>query len=374
LVDDARPGVHDGLWKVERMQETPKATVKEIARLAEVSIGTVDRVLHNRAGVSPDTKRKIEEIVRLLGYKPDIFARQLSLNRAYVFRVVLPRAEQDSGYWSLCLGGIRRAAKSLAPYRITVRIDEFDRYDRAAYRALLDSIVAQPGDGLLVAPVLPDELLPALLKLDGKVPFVFFDGTVQGVRPLVAIGQDAFRAGYLAARMLSLLAEGRGPLVAVNTHPEDRHIKQRIAGYEAYFRDARRARGRRALVRECFDIERPEQSSAFLERLFEEEPEVAGILVANASGHNVGEWLVRRGAKDACAVVCWDLVPTNEAALRAGSLDCIVSQRPFDQGREGIDRLFRAIVRGEEGDTEVRVPIEVYFAENLQAEPPRTAG
>ncbi|HEX7507787.1 MAG TPA: LacI family DNA-binding transcriptional regulator, partial [Polyangia bacterium] len=38
--------------------ETTRATVKEIARLAGVSIGTVDRVLHDRGGVSADTKHR----------------------------------------------------------------------------------------------------------------------------------------------------------------------------------------------------------------------------------------------------------------------------------------------------------------------------
>jgi len=85
-----------------------RATVKEIAHLAGVSIGTVDRVLHDRGEVSVETKAKVHAIIASRGYEPNILARQLARNKVYTFRAILPRADQDSGYWSLCLAGIRR--------------------------------------------------------------------------------------------------------------------------------------------------------------------------------------------------------------------------------------------------------------------------
>ena len=70
-----------------------------------------------------------------------------------------------------------------------------------------------------------------LATLKGKLPYAFFDGTVEGAEPLAVIGQDAFAGGYLAGRTLSLLAGcAPGPFVALNAHAEDRHIKLRIEG------------------------------------------------------------------------------------------------------------------------------------------------
>jgi len=66
--------------------EAPRATVKEIARLAGVSIGTVDRVLHDRGEVSAATKAKIHTIIAALGYEPNMLARQLARNKVYTFR------------------------------------------------------------------------------------------------------------------------------------------------------------------------------------------------------------------------------------------------------------------------------------------------
>ena len=56
-------------------------TIQEIARLAGVSKATVSRVLNNRGGVSPETRRKVEEVIRLHSYTPNLVARGLSLKK-----------------------------------------------------------------------------------------------------------------------------------------------------------------------------------------------------------------------------------------------------------------------------------------------------
>ena len=347
--------------------ETERTTVKEIARLAGVSIGTVDRVLHDRGGVSPETKEKVEEIIISLGYEPNILARQLSLNRTYSLRAVLPRADQDSGYWSLCLAGLRRAERDLAPYRARLRIDEFDCYDRIAYRRLLEDIVADPCDGLLFAPALPEELESAIGLL-GPVPYAFFDSEVEGASPVASIAQDPFRGGYLAGRLMSLLSMPGKPLIALSAHAGNRHIARRIEGFKAFFAEAGRAEVESA---ECRDLESPQECDRFLSGLFDGRPDIGGVLVANSSGHLVGDWLAGRGLKEGCAVVSWDLVSANARALREGTIDCVVSQRPAEQAREALERLFRAVASGEGGAGESgsrvapAIPLEVYFKENI---------
>ncbi|HET7839659.1 MAG TPA: substrate-binding domain-containing protein [Rectinemataceae bacterium] len=345
------------------MEET-RITVKEIARLAGVSIGTVDRVLHDRGGVSLSTKRRIDEIIGSLGYEPNMLARQLSLNRNYEFRALLPHSGQDSGYWALCLEGVQRAAKELSPYRVRVRVDQFDRYDRQAYGRLLEDVVRQPCDGLLIAPVLPRELAPALERLKGLIPYVFFDGSVEGAAPIATIGQDAFRAGCLAGRVMSLLAGGSYPLVALNAHAEDSHIRLRIKGFASFF-GGQGAGPNDVFMRDFFETEDTEAYGAYLDALFDALPGIRGILVANASGHIVGDWLVRKGLKTDCRLVAWDLVPANVHALSTGAIDCLVSQRPADQAKEGLERLFRSVVHRAEVGGVLKMPLDLFFKENL---------
>lgn len=341
-----------------------RVTVKELARLAGVSIGTVDRVLHGRGGVSEETRSRILSLVESRDYKPNVLARQLSLGKTWNFTVLLPRADQDSGYWSLCLEGINAAAKDLAAYSTHVEIVQFDRSDPEAYRRLLDGLVRAPGDGILVAPVLPAVLREALAGLPPDFPYAFFDGSLEGCSPIFSIGQDAFAAGLLAGRLLSLLCPGDSPLAVIAAHPEDRHIRARAAGFASWFEKPGTVTGRRVLLRDCPRFDQPEECGKWLELLFREEPDLRGILVASASGHLAGDWLAATGRKDEVALLSWDLVPHNLRALREGNLDCVISQRPAEQGREGLERLYKALVHGQPGGAEM-VSSEIFLRENL---------
>ena len=57
------------------------ATIKDIAREAGVSIGTVDRVLHDRGMVSPETKARILDVMKELDYKPNHAAQGLAIRK-----------------------------------------------------------------------------------------------------------------------------------------------------------------------------------------------------------------------------------------------------------------------------------------------------
>ena len=63
------------------------ATIREIAKLAGVSIGTVDRALNNRGRIDPEVEQKILDIAKSLNYKPDKIAKSLAI-RKKKFKIV----------------------------------------------------------------------------------------------------------------------------------------------------------------------------------------------------------------------------------------------------------------------------------------------
>src|SRR5437868_6533901 len=74
------------------MVETVSAalTLKDIAREAGVSVATVDRVLHNRPGVRPDTVRRVQETIARNAFQPHVAAAELARGRARRFAFVMP--------------------------------------------------------------------------------------------------------------------------------------------------------------------------------------------------------------------------------------------------------------------------------------------
>lgn len=64
------------------MNTPERIRIKDIAKMADVSVGTVDRVLHGRSGVSEASRKRVEEILEKLNYQPNMYASALASNKS----------------------------------------------------------------------------------------------------------------------------------------------------------------------------------------------------------------------------------------------------------------------------------------------------
>src|SRR6201987_3436418 len=122
------------------------AGIRDIAKALGTSIGTVDRALHGRSGVSARTKARVLRMAQQLGYKPNIVARSLKLNRSLRIAAVLPR--EIAAFFDPLRAGIPGAATE--PVGTPLPLDFID-YPRlgSGDRAALESTAAKHYDGIL---------------------------------------------------------------------------------------------------------------------------------------------------------------------------------------------------------------------------------
>ena len=92
------------------MNEEKRITVKDIATLAGVSKGTVDRVLHNRGEVSEASREKVMKIARQIGYKPNVHASLLASQKKFLMACMIPEYVPGE-YWDLVAKGLTAAQK-----------------------------------------------------------------------------------------------------------------------------------------------------------------------------------------------------------------------------------------------------------------------
>lgn len=107
-------------------KQNSQTGVKEIAKRGNVSIATVDRVIHNRPGVSAKTKAKIEAIIKELNYQPNVLASRLSSGKVFHFAVLIPKSSVYSDFWEAPLKGIMKADSEIKQYGITIENFLFD--------------------------------------------------------------------------------------------------------------------------------------------------------------------------------------------------------------------------------------------------------
>lgn len=80
--------------KTNKINSTPvQATIFDVARMCNVSRGTVDRVIHNRGRVSQDTVDKVKRAIEILGYSPNLNASILASKKTYTFACLIPGFE-----------------------------------------------------------------------------------------------------------------------------------------------------------------------------------------------------------------------------------------------------------------------------------------
>ena len=90
--------------------------IKDVAKLAGVSVGTVDRVIHRRGEVSPETRKKVLKVIRELNFSPNLIASSLATSKRNKTAVLIPEANKENLFWEDHLKGIKRAGIELAPY------------------------------------------------------------------------------------------------------------------------------------------------------------------------------------------------------------------------------------------------------------------
>jgi len=110
-----------------------KIRIKDIARIANVSIGTVDRVLHNRGEVSEETRIRIEKVIDENDYQPDILASNLASKRQFRFAVVMPDTVNGHVFWDLPKKGIEDTLEEVGHFKISIDYYRFSQTDKSDF-------------------------------------------------------------------------------------------------------------------------------------------------------------------------------------------------------------------------------------------------
>ncbi len=127
-------------------------TIKDVAREAGVSIGTVDRVLHNRGRVSDINQKAVKAAVKKLNYSPSQIARAL-VNRKSNLRIGITYPRVDSDFWSEIPAGIEAAKNKLLPFGVELVIDHTETYDVRDQIASIDKLIGLGVSGLVFTSV-----------------------------------------------------------------------------------------------------------------------------------------------------------------------------------------------------------------------------
>lgn len=343
-----------------------QATIKEIAQMAGVSPGTVDRIIHNRGNVSEDKRRRIEETIARVGYRTNVHASAISFKK--VCRIVLAIPETNPGeYWDDIREGILDGLKEYSDIRTECKWLFFDQFNRESCREQFEKVIGLEPDAVILGPIFEAETRELCKKLDaGGIPYAFTDRTVPETSPVVSVAADQLAAGALVGRiMMYATPEGSsiGALKAIRTGEDSsKNSDLRQKGLYDFFH----ARGMEdRLVFSDFSITDQRQSREKILNLLKEHPDIKGIAVLNSRGHIVADILSEEGVRG-IHLVSFDLTEQNASRLRGGSIESLLCQHPRAQGYKAVSAIIHFLLfkKADEGGS-IYMPIDILMVENL---------
>ncbi len=196
-------------------------TMKDVAREAGVSLGTVSKVI-NGIPVGESYRRKVEKAAKKLGYQVNHYARGLKTNKSYCIAFIAPSTTNP--FFAALAQEICKAL-SQRGYRMMLFITGFDP---KAEQSCIQMIHQNKLDGAIGLTYNPD------LKVDEDIPFVTIDRHFSSIVPCVS--SDNFGGGRLAAEKLSELGCKHLAFLGVAS-PIPSEVDKRGDGFESYCRD-----------------------------------------------------------------------------------------------------------------------------------------
>ena len=340
--------------------------IKDIAEKAQTSKGTVDRVLHNRGRVADDVRERILGIIKELNYEPNLIAQSLKSQRTINIAALMPDPDEDP-YWDAPKKGLEKAEKELRQYGINITKFIFNSHDEQSFIAKATEATNESQDGVLIAPIFYKEALPFFehwRKLN--IPYVLFNTQIESVNPLCYIGQDSYRSGVLAAKILSFGLPFSCTILIAHINediPNSAHLITKEKGFRDYFQQSGR-NDEFKIVSEAINYLENGTLDIHLDKIIENDPGLAAIYVTNSKAFEVAAYLEKNNLTN-IKLIGYDLVASNLEYLNKEIIHFLINQNPLGQGYWGIHQLANHLIFKKEIQPIKFLPLDIITKENL---------
>lgn len=343
-----------------------KIRIKDIAERAGVSVGTVDRVLHNRPNVSKPAREKVEKALKEMKYQPNVYASALAYNKSYTFYMLIPQHESEA-YWEEIEQGAKKAIEVRRDFHIDVKIMYYERFNNDSFEKCYTECLDSAPDGVVIVPVdIEKTRVFTDILHESQIPFVLLDSYMPDLKPLSFFGQDSFCSGYFAAKMLMLIAGNEKEIMLLKRMKDGRVTSKQQANREVGFRHYMHDHFPSIeIVELCLPFKGTRtEYDAYLKEFFESHPHLHHCITLNSKAHIVGEFLLRNNRRN-IQIMGYDMVAKNAECLRQGSISFLIAQHGYQQGYSCVDTLFKAIVLKKKVKPVNYMPIELLTKENV---------
>ena len=206
-------------------------TLKDLAKTAGVSVGTVSRALNDKKEVSAKTSDRIRQLAAELGYIPNRAGRALSAQKSISYiGVVLPSI--NSPFFDDIKRGIENATREFKDLGVDVVLEEEQGWEPKAHLEAIDRLQSRGCKAFILCTVDSPEICEKINSISAEgLPVVLINNNFPEAKHICYVGPDYYKSGQIAAAMLDKCKQGQELKILV------------VVGYKSHLGHKRRLEG-----------------------------------------------------------------------------------------------------------------------------------
>ncbi|MBQ6481079.1 MAG: LacI family DNA-binding transcriptional regulator [Anaerolineaceae bacterium] len=315
-------------------------TIKDIAKAANVSRGTVDRALNDRGGVNPDVAARIKSIAADMGYKPNTIAKALA-TRSNPVRLGVILNSIGNPFWDKVIDGINSAYDNLSDFGISMEIRKMRGYDQERQLHELEHLKEKGIDGLVITPISTPKVRDALNELiRSGVQVVCCNLDIDDVAYQAYVGCDYFCSGQTAGAIIGMTTHGESNLGIITSSHGLYFHEMRVKGCTSVLENYPNIHI--TDYAEAEDDEEVSYNEVKKMLLKNEKIDTLYFVTGGTTGglHAIHDLHMEKRLR----VFTFDQIPAVIENLKSGLVIATIDQQPFVQGATSVRMLFEAIM------------------------------
>ena len=316
-------------------------TIKEIAEIAGVSRGTVDRVLNNRGKVNAEVEKRVNEIAKRMNYRPNRAAKALAARKKPIKLGFIVPAEGNI-FFNDVITGARKQLKDLSDFGVSVVFKSTKGYDVDQQLQMIDELVAEGINGLIITPI-DDPAISEKINLlsDAGIPVVTTNSDINNSKRLSYVGSDYYKGGTTAGALMRYLLNPGDEVAIITGSLKMLGHRLRVNGFEDKL-STNVGDVKVIDIKECNDdiFEAYEATKEILT----DHPKTKALYIGAGGTEGVCEAVRHMGLEKQVKIICFDLTSTISVFMRDGMIDFAILQEPEYQGRKPVELLFEYLV------------------------------
>lgn len=320
------------------------ATIKEIAVLAGVSRGTVDRVLNHRGSVNPQTEAKVLEIARVLDYKPNKAGLALAAQKKKLKLGIVMFGEGNPFFYDVT-NSFQSVEEELEEYNCTTYFRRTSSFGVQDQIDAIDDLVKNEGiNGLALAPQNDASIADKINELHALgIPTVTFNTDIENSKRIAYVGSNYHRCGRTAANLLHLMCEGIVKVGVISGSSQILCHTERIAG----FKDALDKYTGIEIIAEAENHDDDFESYEITKNILNDHPEINALYFAAGGTYGGCKAVIAAGLEGKIKIITHDKIDTTIEMIKSGVISATICQQPEIQGGLPLRLLFNFLAAGE---------------------------